>query len=155
MPRMVVRAHFGSDVVISGGLLVTAEAVARADLLVRDGKVYDISAQVSPISNHGVFDATGMLVLPGIVDAHVHPIYMDNPFDTSVSAAFGGVTTLIHFAYAKPDRGVIAALDQLRHEAMACSVLDFGLHVGLFDVERQILEVPSAIQAGNSSFKGF
>src|SRR3990172_7358583 len=38
---------------------------------------------------------------------------------------------------------------------MACSVLDFGLHVGLFDVERQILEVPSAIQAGTSSFKVF
>jgi dihydropyrimidinase len=134
---------------------VTAGGAARDDLLIRDGKVHEISAQIPPTRSLSSFDATGMLVLPGLVDAHVHPIYADNPFDTSVSGAFGGVTTLIHFAYAKPGQGVLAALDQLRREAMTGSVLDFGLHAGLFDVERQIAEIPSAMAAGTSSFKVF
>lgn len=144
-----------SDFVISGGLLVTAEAAVRADLLVRAGKVHEIAARISPARGQGTFDAAGMLVLPGLVDAHVHPIYADNPHDTSISAAFGGVTTLIHFAYAKPGQSVMAALDQLRQEAATGSVLDFGLHAGLFDVERQLEEIPSAMKAGTTSFKVF
>lgn len=152
---MEARIDSRPDIVVSGGRLVTAESTVRADLLVRDSRVHDIAAQISPAGPRTVIDASGMLVLPGVVDAHVHPIYLDNPFDTSVSAAFGGVTTLVHFAYAKPGQGVVAALDQLRQEAAAGSILDFGLHAGLFDVERQIQEVPSAIQSGTSSFKVF
>jgi dihydropyrimidinase len=152
---MAAEADFNSDFVISGGLLVTAADAAPADLLVRAGKVHDIAARISPTRGQRAFDATGMLVLPGLVDGHVHPIYADNPLDTSVSAAFGGVTTLIHFAYAKPGQGVMASLDQLRREATTGSVLDFGLHAGLFDVEHQLEEVPSAMKAGTTSFKVF
>ncbi|HEV8620051.1 MAG TPA: dihydropyrimidinase [Nitrospiraceae bacterium] len=152
---MATSVDSGRDVVISGGLLVTAESTVPADLMIRDGKVHAISAQIHRAANQSVIDATGMLVLPGIVDAHVHPIYVDNPFDASVSAAFGGVTTLIHFAYAKPGQKVLETLKQLRDEALAGSILDFGLHAALFDVERQIQEVPSIVQSGTSSFKVF
>ena len=45
-----------------------------ADILVRDGRVARIGAPDAAIVAEGaqVLDATGLLVLPGLVDAHCH-----------------------------------------------------------------------------------
>ncbi|RME85136.1 MAG: hypothetical protein D6775_03630, partial [Caldilineae bacterium] len=57
------------DLVIKNGTLVTAASVYRADIAVHQGRIAAIGADLSA---EEVIDATGLLVVPGAVDIHVH-----------------------------------------------------------------------------------
>jgi len=143
------------DVLVRGGLVVTAQGIARADVGMHDGKVAEIAPQIAQERAARVIDATSKLVLPGVVDVHVHPVYLDNLGGASVTAAYGGVTTMIHYAYVKPGERVIPTLEKFRNDGLAHSLLDFALHGGLFDVEHQLEDVPAAFKLGVTSFKVF
>jgi dihydroorotase (multifunctional complex type) len=117
------------DLGIEGGEVVTGEGRAGANVYVRDGRV----AAVTPERHEArqTFDATGALVMPGMVDAHVH--FMD-PGDAeredfpagTAAAARAGVTTVIEHTHAAP---VIAAADlEAKHEHLAGRArVDFAL----------------------------
>jgi len=88
-----------TTLLVSGGLLVDELSVRLMDVLVEDGRVQAILAPGQALSADSVLDATGLHVLPGVVDAHVHfnePGRTDwEGFATgSTSAAAGGVTTV-------------------------------------------------------------
>jgi dihydropyrimidinase len=102
-----------------------------------------------------VIDAAGRYILPGAIDVHAHPVYLDNMGATSVAGAAGGVTTIIHFGYVRPGMEFIQTLQAFREEGEAKSVLDFGLHAGLFDVENQLVHIPAAFEMGITSYKVF
>jgi dihydropyrimidinase len=94
---------------IKGGTLVTAENTFGADILINGEKITSIEA--SEVSRHStppqemeIIDATGKLILPGGVDAHVHldlPMFAtvsaDDHYTGTKAAAFGGTTTVIDF----------------------------------------------------------
>ena len=143
------------DVLVRGGLVVTAQGIANVNVGIRGEKIVEISPTISPQRATKIIDANAKLILPGAIDVHVHPIYADDLGGVSIAAAFGGVTTMIHFAYVKPGQKVIPTLKSFREEALAKSVLDFAMHAGLFDVERQLEEVPNAFGLGVTSFKVF
>jgi len=70
------------DPVIRGGTATTAVDVFRTDVGVRDGRIVALAAH--PPAEKREIDATGLLVLPGGVDAHCH---LDQPTgDESVTA---------------------------------------------------------------------
>jgi dihydropyrimidinase len=155
------------DTLITNGLVVTAQGITRADIGIRGEKIAAIMTEDErrktehepsvhrPPSSVRVIDATGKYILPGVIDAHVHPIYLDDKYDTSVTAAHGGVTTLIHYCYVKPGEKILPTVERFRDDGLAKSVLDFGMHAGLFDVANQIEEVPAAFKLGVTSFKVF
>jgi dihydropyrimidinase len=143
------------DLLIRGGLVVTGQSISRCDVGVRSGRIESIAPQIETERAVRVVDAHGKFVLPGVIDVHTHPVYLDDLGGTSIVAAHGGVTTLIHYAYAKPNASLMATLRQYRADGEANSVLDFGLHGGLFDVEHQVAEVPQAFGFGVTSFKVF
>lgn len=152
------------DTLITNGLVVAAGQITRADIGIRGEKIVEILTDdgrrttkaprhPSPVTR--TIDASNKYIFPGIIDAHVHPIYLDDKYDTSVSAAFGGVTSMIHFAYIKPNEKIIPTLEKFRDDGLQNSLLDFGMHAGLFDVEHQIQDVPTAFQMGVTTFKVF
>lgn len=59
---------------IQNGLLYTMEknSALRADLLLDKGKIAEISEIITPTERMEVFDARGMHVFPGFIDAHSH-----------------------------------------------------------------------------------
>lgn len=142
------------DTLITNGLVVAQGKITRADIGIRGERVAAVESGLSPVASRTI-DARGKYIFPGLIDAHVHPIYMDDKYDTSVSAAFGGVTTLIHYAYVKPGEKIIPTCESFRDDGLQKSVLDFGIHAGLFDVEHQIADVPDAFPFGITSFKVF
>ncbi|MCW3014415.1 MAG: hypothetical protein JWO02_1507 [Solirubrobacterales bacterium] len=142
------------DTLVLGGQVVAPDGVRRLDLGLRDGRV----AAVGDLADAGAvqrIDAAGLLVLPGAVDEHVHPIYLDDPRQTSIVAAFGGVTTVMHFAYAKPGTSLLQSVRALRAEAAAGSLLDFAVHAGMFDPAAQRAEMAAVAAEGVRSFKVF
>ena len=57
------------DLVVRGGTVVTPSETVRCDVGIRDGR---IAALADRLDGERVLDATGRLVLPGGIDAHVH-----------------------------------------------------------------------------------
>ncbi len=139
---------------VCGGTLVDQGRQREVDLLVRDGRVAEVAAGLRARADRTI-DASGLYVLPGVIDVHTHPVYVDDLEGLPVTAAHGGITTVVHYAYAKPGTTLRDAIRSFREEAERVSVLDFALHGGLFDPKRQSGEIPEAIAAGVTSFKMF
>ena len=142
------------DIIIRNGRVVTADEVHPADVVI-DGETITAVAPHIKEKAQRIIDATDKIVLPGIIDVHTHPVYLDNLEGLPITAAHGGVTTVIHFAYAKPGEGLMETIHRFREESESVSVLDFALHGGLFDPEHQSEEIPAAYEAGVTSFKMF
>jgi dihydropyrimidinase len=143
------------DILIKDGLVVTGSRIQKADVGVKGEKVAAVQPNL-PVKDSGrVIDASGRYVMPGVIDVHVHPVYEDDLGGASITAAQGGTTTLIHYAYAKPGMKLIDTIKQFKDNGLAKSFLDFGIHGALFDPARQVEEIPKAFGLGVTSFKMF
>ena len=143
------------DCVICGGLVVTGSEIRRADVGIKGEKIASIESELPTKEADKVIDATGKYVMPGVIDAHVHPVYEDDIGGLSFAAAHGGTTTLLHFAYAKPGMKLIDTIKKYQEEGSQKSYTDFGLHGALFDPASQVEEIPKAFDLGVTSFKMF
>lgn len=122
-------------ILIKGGKLVSPNSILAADLLISDdGKIAKIGR--IPSSGKKVVDASGLFVLPGAIDAHVH---FRDPGDTgkedfstgSASALAGGVTCAIDMPeYRNPATATIAAYEQKRKIAAKKARCDYQLRFG-------------------------
>jgi dihydropyrimidinase len=142
------------SLLVRGGQVVGDGKVRSADVLIHGEKVVAVGIGLDAGVDR-IIDAEGCYVLPGVVDVHTHPVYLDDLADLPITAAYGGVTTVIHYAYAKPGQGLLETIRSFREEAEAGSILDFALHGGLFDPAKQAEEIPGAVELGVTSFKMF
>ena len=158
-------ASNGSDIHIKGGVLVNSSELCVADVFISDGVIDSIerpgSDEAAAWTAARTIDATGKFVLPGIVEAHLHPVYADRLDTLSRSAVYGGVTTLIPYIGAVKAWGVEGnlwdAVNYFIDEGAQDSVIDFGLHCSLVSSDLADLEsvIPKICEAGVRSFKGF
>ena len=143
------------DLAVVGGEVVSGDGRARLNLAIRDGVVAAVTTDV-PEARETV-DATGLLVMPGMVDIHVHamdpadPTREDIPAVTAAAAA-GGVTTIIEHTHAAPVRTADDLVEK-RAYVEGRSRVDFGLGAhawpGLFDA------IPGVWHAGAAFIKAF
>ena len=146
-----------ADYIIHGGLVVRGTGVTREDIVVRDGKICGDAEKYRLEDAARVIDASVCMSCPGIVDAHNHPVYADRIETFSLSAAFGGITTVVPFISNRRREGVEGTVsDMIREfmdEAAETSYLDYAIHAILLgddDVEEQ---VPEMMDMGVISFK--
>src|SRR3982750_1899157 len=59
-----------ADLVIRGGTVILPDRPARVDISVEDGAVVHIGPDADGARNE--IDARGLVVLPGVIDVHVH-----------------------------------------------------------------------------------
>ena len=83
-----------SDLLIRNGLIVdgSAQESFQADLLIRGGKIFKIGSDLKS-ENCEILEASGLVVIPGIIDGHSHTerTIFRNPY--SDSKLFQGVTS--------------------------------------------------------------
>ena len=96
-----------ADLVISGATVVTDEASFDAAVAIKDGRILAIGEERALPSARETFDATGLYLLPGAVDVHVHfrePGYTHKEdWQTgTAAAAMGGVTTVFEMPNVDP-----------------------------------------------------
>lgn len=129
------------DVGIEGGTVVTGRGVLQAHLYVQDGLIAAVS--IERMAARDRIDASGLHVLPGMIDGHVH---FQDPGDSSredfiagsSAAAIGGTTTVIEHTHSHPVRTPGFFREKAEH-LRDRSVVDFGLaaHVWPEDTEVQ------------------
>src|SRR3954453_8447542 len=140
---------------IEGGRVVSPDGSAEQNVYVRDGRIDAITTEREDA--HECVDAAGLLVFPGMVDAHVHlmdpgdPTREDFPTGTS-AAARAGVTTVIEHTHAAP---VVSAEDLAgkREYLRDRAVVDFGLAAHAWP--DRLGEVEGVWRAGAAFVKGF
>jgi dihydropyrimidinase len=143
------------DLLLAGGTVVTGEGLRRADVGVRGELIAAVDADLSRKAAREVVDVTGKYVFPGIIDVHVHPVYLDSVEDCSRVAAYGGTTTLLHFAYARTGDNLVHKVEEMLEDGLAHSRLDFGLHGGMFEAPKQLQDIPKVFEMGVRTFKFF
>lgn len=143
------------DLIVTGGTIVTGQGIQSGDVAVKDGKIAGVGKGLEREGCRKIVDATGKLVFPGIIDVHVHPVYLDDVEGSSRVAAYGGTTTLLHFAYARKGESLEQKVSEMLEDGLKRSRLDFGLHGGLFDAVKQVPEIPSVMKMGIRTFKFF
>ena len=107
---MPIRA----DLLVRGGLVISPRGRSRLDLAARDGRFVAIGAPGElDVDAAEVVDADGRLVLPGIIDGHVH--FRDPGFtwkedfgSGSTAAVMGGVTTVLEMPNTDPATDSVA-----------------------------------------------
>ena len=151
------------ELVVRGGEVVTAADKFRADVGVRGGKIVAIADKLTDGAR--VIDASGLLVMPGGIDSHVHfaqPAFggpkMADGFETGTrSAIAGGNTTVLPFALQPRGASLRASVMDYHKEADGNSYCDYGFHLIVTDPTPSVLgqELPALVADGYSSFKVF
>ena len=155
-----------TDLVISGGTVVTPRGSLTADVAVTDGRVERVGPGLEASGAERV-DASGLLVLPGVIDVHTHLRLPDaeHPHrfrQDTLAAARGGTTTVLTFN--NPGTGIsedgasslLSGLHEYRARTAGQSVLDHGLCAVLSgQQEDPVGELPALIAAGVPTFKAF
>ncbi|HTT81140.1 MAG TPA: dihydropyrimidinase [Stellaceae bacterium] len=149
------------DLVIRNGTVATASDTAQCDIGVRGGVIVALGRGLAPGMRD--IDATARLVLPGAIDSHCHieqrssagVMTADDFYSATVSAAFGGTTTVIPFAAQHRGQSLRAVVEHYRAAAAAKAVIDYAIHLIISDPTEQVLgqELPALIQDGYTSFK--
>jgi len=106
-------------ILIHGGTIVNEGRSFRGALIIEDDKIAELTEETGiPRGNYDErIDATGCLLMPGIIDDHVHfrePGLTDKADIESESraAAYGGVTTYFEMPNTVPQTTTLEALDE-------------------------------------------
>ena len=158
-----------TDLVIHGGTVVTASGSRRADVAVDGGVITAIDPDLAGLATGAsrVVEATGLLVLPGVVDVHTHTRVAsdaepDRFFQDSVAAAYGGTTSFLSFnnpgtgASPAAERSLRTGLAEWRTATNADSAIDHGLSLAVSGhADDPLAELPATIDAGVATSKAF
>jgi len=146
---------------IKSGTIVSAEKTYAADILVQEGIITAIGADLSQPEAHLV-DARGKLVMPGGVDVHTHfdlPMFgtvsSDDHYTGHKAAAFGGTTTVIDFV-PQDYPSLLENVAAWRAKADPKAAVDFSFHMNITRWDGQTMaEIPQLAPAGITSLKVF
>jgi allantoinase len=147
------------DLCIANALIADETGVFRGAIGIRDGRIAALFADRPDAPADEQIDASGLLVLPGLVDAHVHfndPGRADwEGFDCgSMGAAAGGVTTVVDMPLNNFPAAVDGATLAAKRAALdGRSVVDYLLWGGL--VTDNVATLVEQDAAGAAAYKGF
>lgn len=156
-----------SDLVIRGGRAVIGGSAVPKDIFIKDGRIAALRPpSKSPGGAARAIDARGLLVLPGVIDAHAHfrlrlgpGKYTADDFTTgSAAAACGGITTFIDYTGQGPGESPLAGLKARIKEAAGQTYTDFSFHCMLTGWEKMknpAARMAEALKAGVPTFKMF
>ena len=153
----------GLDFVIRGGQIVNAGSTATADIGIARGVVVQIGGELHADQE---IDATGKLIFPGGLDAHVHlsippgdagPVHWADDFTSGSAAALaGGITTLGNMTFPAAGEPPLAALEREAALVREQAIADVFLHPVLAEITPRVLdEIPLLRGAGCNTIKYF
>ena len=123
------------DLVIRGGTVVSHAGEGIATIGVKDGRIVTIGGSVDDEAAGEVFDATGLHVLPGVIDTQVHFREPGNEHKEDLetgtrAAALGGVTAVFEMPNTAPPTTTAEALADKLARAKGRAHVDHAFYIG-------------------------
>ncbi|PXA97807.1 allantoinase AllB [Nostoc sp. 3335mG] len=147
-----------ADLYVRNGRVVTSGETFPGGVLVREGRILELVHGNPERAATEVIDADGQLVLPGLVDPHVHFSepgrgHWEGFLTGSRAAAAGGITTVIEMPLNASPPTIDAEALGMKRVAAGQSIVDYALWGGLVTDNRADL---ADLQAGGvAAFKTF
>jgi dihydropyrimidinase len=151
------------DLIIRGGTVVLPQTDGvPADVAIGGEKIAAVLSPGTAVEAAETLDAAGKIVLPGVIDVHLHlghgkdiarPRVAEDAATETAAAAVGGVTTFIPYLMATDPFETL--FDEVKEITEAGARIDFGYHF-IISTEAQLAGVPRyAREFGAPSFKIF
>jgi dihydroorotase len=133
------------ELLIRNGVTATPGGIAPADVGVRNGRIAEIGI-FGPETAHEVFDATGLHVLPGVIDSQVHfrepGLEWKEDLETgSRGAALGGVTAVFEMPNTDPATTTPDAMRDKLARAAGRMHTDHAFYAGATNENADVLPV--------------
>ena len=124
-----------SDFLITGGTLINESSRTQDDLLIRKGRIESIGSNLSAPQNAKVIDASGMLILPGLIDDQVHfrepgLTHKACIHSASKAAVAGGVTTFFEMPNVSPPTLSMERIEEKCAIAKQDSLANYAFFLG-------------------------
>lgn len=119
---------------IRGGTVVSPRSMARADVLVEDGKILRVEDGVRDGADETV-DARGLHVLPGALDPQVHfrepgLTHKEDLATGSAACAVGGITSFFEMPNTKPATTTRALMAEKKALAASKCLVNYNFFIG-------------------------
>lgn len=144
-------------IAIKNATIVNSNEKFRANILIDNEKIAKITSD--EIKGDTDIDANGKLVMPGLIDMHVHfrdpgLEYKDDIISGSKAAVAGGVTTCLCMANTKPVNDNASITREMIRKARECGLIDLmpiaAISKGLNG--KELVEMGDLIEAGAVAF---
>jgi dihydropyrimidinase len=149
------------DLIVKDGNVVTATEEVFCDIGIVGGQIAAIGKKLDGAER--TIDAGGNYVLPGGIDSHTHIeqlsssgiLCADDFYSGTVSAAFGGTTTILSFAAQHRGDSLEKVVADYHVLAKPKAVIDYSFHMIISDPTERVMteELPLLIRNGYTSFK--
>jgi dihydroorotase len=116
-------------------ILLADRTWLTGDVLVRDERIVEIAARIATTDVSREIDATGLVLLPGVIDPQVHfrepgLEHKEDLTTASRACAKGGVTSFLEMPNTVPLTITQAALDDKLDRASQKSIVNYGFFIG-------------------------
>ena len=156
------------DVLLTNGTIVNHGEQFSGDVAIDGETIAAVGALESQVDAETVIDVSEKVVIPGVVDPHVHidevPENRAGTYRAETAAAvLGGVTTIIDFAFQGGDRTLsddsstlLDGVEHKRSKADGDAYVDYSFHAVPHREEPETFdEFAAVVDAGVPSFKMF
>ncbi|MDH3606403.1 MAG: dihydroorotase family protein, partial [Acidimicrobiia bacterium] len=146
----------GETTRIRNGIIQTPTGPVEADVLIDGERISALLGRGSEAVADTEIDATGLWVLPGLIDLHAHTRvpgyeYKEDYLTSSRAAAVGGYTTYVDMPNVEPPTTTVELFEEKRAIAAENCLIDWGHFVGPVQFD----QIEGFAKAGATGFKIF
>lgn len=149
-----------SKILLKQATAMCPERFVKGDILIEDQRIAKLAPEISATPDMTVIDCTGLLVLPGLIDAHVHFRQPGMEHKATIAtesraAALGGVTSYMEMPNTMPPTTTLEALYNKQAIAQKDSLVNYAFYLGASeDNLEQIKKVDPSEIAGIKIYMG-
>ncbi|HUX58231.1 MAG TPA: dihydroorotase [Bacteroidales bacterium] len=151
-----------SNILIKNTTIINEGKSFRGDLLIKDELISSIGSidQINFPAGTKIIDATGLFLIPGVIDDHVHfrepgLTHKGDIFSESRAAVAGGITSFMEMPNTKPQTVTVEALNEKYQLGSENSFTNYSFYIGATTTNlNEVMKVDPAVVCGIKLFMG-
>ena len=145
------------DLILSNAKAYVNKKIVDCSLAINSGKIFKIGKETNMPKAEAKVDLQGLLVLPGLIDAHVHlrdegKAYKEDFYSGTAAAAAGGITTVLDM----PNNDPVTMTAEVLRNRMKIAEKKILVNVGFYsEFPKSLREIEKIATEGAVAFKLF
>lgn len=123
------------SILIKNAQIVNEGTIRPGDLFLKNGRIERIDSDITDKNADDVIDAEGNIIMPGMIDAHVHfrepgLTHKADIASESRAAVAGGITSYLEMPNTNPPTTTLSRVEDKCHLAAHTSLANYGFYLG-------------------------